>query len=179
MKTAFIGHRQIFVKDISDRLTYAIQTEIKNGCTRFTMGTHGAFDKLALNSCRRLRQIYSDVQIEVVITSLNMIKKNSEFDTAPYADIATVMYEIEDAHYKRQITLSNKQMIDTCDTLICYVNTSEYRSGAKTALRYAEKRGLKIINLFRNEDRPFYGIPKEQKHEYWKNLCEQILSHNN
>ena len=44
MKTAFIGHRQIFVKDISDRLICAIQTEIKSGCTMFTMGTHGAVD---------------------------------------------------------------------------------------------------------------------------------------
>ena len=172
MKTAFIGHRQIFAKDIDERLSTAIQTEIENGCTAFTMGTHGRFDDLALYSCRQFRHIYSDIQIEVVITSLNTIKKASEFEAAPYADVKTVMYEIEDAHYKQKITLSNRQMIDICDTLICYVDTSVLRSGAKTALRYAEKRGLKIINLFREEDKPFYGMTKEQV----RKLTEQILS---
>ena len=87
------------------------------------------------------------------------------------------MYDIEDAHYKQQITLSNRQMLDTCDTLICYVEEKAYRSGAKTALRYAQKRGLKIVNLWREQDKPFYGMTKEQVDEYWKNLSEQILSH--
>ena len=78
------------------------------------------------------------------------------------------MFEIESTHYKRRITLSNRKMIDGCDTLICYVNPSEYRSGAKTALRYAEKRGLKIVNLYREEDQPFYGMTKEQIDKYWR-----------
>ena len=113
------------------------------------------------------------MDIEVVITSLNAIKKDSELDISPYADIKTVMYYIEDAHYKQRITLSNRQMIDDCDTLICYVNTSEYRSGAKTALRYAEKCGLKIVNLYRKEDQPFYGMTKEQIDEYRRNLLKK------
>ncbi len=62
------------------------------------------------------------------------------------------MFDIEDVHYKQRITLSNRLMINGCDTLICYVNTSEYRRGAKMALRYAEKQGLKIVNLYREED---------------------------
>lgn len=152
MKTAFIGHRQIFVKDIYDRLTNVIQNEIENGCKVFTMGTHGEFDKLALCACRQLRRTFPEIKIEVVITSLNEIRKGNDLITAPYADVDTVMYEIEEVHYKRRITLSNRQMIDTCDTLICYVDPSAYRSGAKTALRYAEKRGLKIINLYRKSE---------------------------
>ena len=60
-----------------------------------------------------------------------------------------------DAHYKQRITLSNRQMIDGCDTLICYVDEHVYRSGAKTAMCYAKKKGLKIINLFREKDQSF------------------------
>ena len=48
MKTAFIGHRKIFAKDIEERLATAIQTELNNGCTSFIIGTHGEFDRLAL-----------------------------------------------------------------------------------------------------------------------------------
>lgn len=95
---------------------------------------------------------YNDLEIEVVLTGLHAIDKNENYDYVPYSDVKTVMYEIEDAHFKQQITLSNRQMIDTCDTLICYVNEKKYRSGAKTALRYAAKRGLKIINLFDEKD---------------------------
>ena len=64
-------------------------------------------------------------------------------------------------------------MIDDCDTLICYVNSSGYRSGAKTALRYTEKRGLKIVNLYRKEDRPFYGMTKEQIDEYRRSIFDK------
>ncbi|MCH5158727.1 MAG: hypothetical protein J1F33_05995 [Clostridiales bacterium] len=84
------------------------------------------------------------------------------------------MYEIEDTHFKRQITLSNQLMTDACDSLICYVDEKAYRSGAKTALNYAKKRGLKIINLWRNTDQPFYGMTKEQIENIGKMHLEKI-----
>ena len=168
MKTAFIGHRKVFAKDISERLVAAIKEEIANGCTSFTMGTHGEFDEIALSVCRKLRREYGDLKIEVVITSLTAVKKQDEFDTAPYADVQTVKHEIDDVYYKRQITVINRYMIDECDTLISYVDTSAYRSGAKGALRYAEKRGLKIVNLYRAEDNPMCAMTQKQIDEYWK-----------
>lgn len=178
MKTAFIGHRQVFAKNVDEKLANAIRNEIANGCRRFTMGMHGEFDSLALTACRRLRNTYPELEIEVVLTSLHTIKKESEVETVPYTDANTVIYEIEDAHYKRQITLSNRQMIDTCDTLICYVDIATYRSGAKTALRYAEKKGLKIVNLYRKEEQPFYNMTKKQADEYWNNMYEKVLAKN-
>ena len=133
-------------------------------------GTHGEFDNLALSACRKLRQTRKELEIEVVITSLNAIKKGSEFAAAPYADLKTVMFDIEDAHLKQRISLSNRQMIDGCDALICYVNPSQYRSGAKTAMLYAKKKGLKIINLYRDEDQPFYGMTREEIEACWKKI---------
>lgn len=174
MKTAFIGHRNVFAKDVGEKLADAIRAEIANGCKRFTMGTHGEFDRLALSVCRRLRNIYPELEIEVVLTNLHAIGKENKFGIVPYSDVKTVMYEIEDAHYKQQITLSNRQMLDTCDTLICYVDTASYRSGAKTALRYAEKKGLRIVNLYRAEDQPFYGMTKEETHEMIESMFSRL-----
>ena len=170
MRTAFIGHRKVFAKGITERLTAAIGTEIENGCTSFTMGTHGEFDNLALTACRNLRRTYKELDIEVVITTLNIIKKSTEFTAAPYHDVKTVMFDIESAHFKQRITLSNRQMIDGCDTLICYVDERTYRSGAKTTLCYPKKKGLKIINLYRDEDQPFYGMSKDEIDEIWRKL---------
>lgn len=174
MKTAFIGHRKIFDKRIEEKILKAIKTEIDNGCREFTMGTHGRFDTLALCACRILQRTYTDLKIEVVITSLNTIKKENEFDDAPYSDVDTVMYDIEEEHFKRKISASNRQMIDQCDTLICYVDTKTYYSGAKKALAYAKRRGLKIINLYRTEDLPFYGLTYEEADRLLQEQFERI-----
>ena len=39
-------------------------------------------------------------------------------------------------------------MISTCDTLICYVNKKHNPSGAKLAMNYAKRKGLRVINLY-------------------------------
>lgn len=58
------------------------------------------------------------------------------------------MYYIEDEFYKNRIISSNKQMIENCDILVCYVDEKVKNSGSKRILSYAKKKGLKIINLF-------------------------------
>lgn len=154
-KTTFIGHRNIWDKDIRSKLFAEVKKQIDNGCKFFTMGTHGDFDKLALSVCRELRTTYKDIKIEVVITTFKSIEPIIDHDEifgdekyTPYEDVETIMYNIEEEHYKRQIIASNKQMINTCDTLICYVNKKHNPSGAKLAMNYAKRKGLKIINLF-------------------------------
>ena len=180
-KVCFIGHRQIFDSSVREKLKTAIENEIKNGCKFFTMGTHGEFDEMSLSVCRELRKSYKDIKIEVVITSLKKIEKQLLYDDEfgkeyeiPYSDVSTIMYEIEETHFKKQITESNHQMIDDCDTLICYVNKKHNPSGAKHAMNYAKRKGLKIINLYNEQDEPTYGMTKEQMEEYYKKLWEVI-----
>lgn len=174
MKTGFIGHRQVFTRDIRKRLCEAIQEEIDMGCTDFIMGAHGEFDKIALSACREARRIYNELKIEVVLTSQKNLNKIDEFDISPYSDVKTFMYDIEHAYYKQQIIVSNRKMIDECDTLICYVDTSVLRSGARRALQYAEKRGLKIVNLYRTGDNPYYGMTQSQIDEKWQSVSKKL-----
>lgn len=155
MRVCFIDHRNIIFRDIKEKLKKTIVEEIKNGCETFMMGTHGDFDIMALEICRELKCNYPNIKIEVVLTSLNKTRKqilfNDEFGEyfyEPYKDVQTVMYEIESVHFRKQIIVSNKKMIDECDTLICYVDKNCTHSGAKTAMYYAKRKGLKIINLF-------------------------------
>ena len=156
MKVCFIGHRNVFkYNEIRESLYNIVEQEIKKGCKFFTMGTHGEFDKLALSVCRKLRNIYKDIEIEVVITSFKTIEPIIDHDPIfgdekyiPYADVKTTMYDIEEEHYKRRIIVSNQKMIDNCDTLICYVNKKHNPSGAKLAMDYAKRKGLEIINLY-------------------------------
>lgn len=121
------------------------------------METHGDFDKVALNVCKDLRNRYKDIVIEVVIIDLQQLKTIVKSDPIlsiekyiPYDDVETVIYDTEQCHYKAKIISSNKQMVDNCTSLICYVNENKFKSGAKLILKYAKSKGLKIINLFTN-----------------------------
>lgn len=156
-KTAFIGHRQIIHTDrVMERLQNAIEERIAEGCDRFLMGAHGEFDQMALNACRSARRKHPNIKIEVVLTSYHTVEKKNDCDYIPYQDVETTIFDIEDLHFKQQITQSNKRMIDECDTLICYVDKSKSPSGAKNAMNYASNNGLRIINLFQESDHPTY-----------------------
>ena len=136
-KTTFIGHRDFLPSDIEQRLSAVVQKEIESGCRYFVMGSHGEFDKVALRVCKALQKKYPDIKVEVAITSFNQA----------YRDVETIMFEIEAVHYKRRIIESNKQMIDACDTLICYVRPNSWRSGAMQTLNYAINKNKNIINI--------------------------------
>lgn len=154
-RICFIGHRYASSLALKEKLKAIVKHEIENGYKFFTMGTHGRFDKLALEICRELRRTYKDIEIEVVITSLSEIKTIVYDDVfgheiyVPYKDVKTIMYDIENEHYKRKITASNRQMIDSCDTLIAYVDEQRSYGGAISAYKYAKKKGLRIINIYR------------------------------
>lgn len=73
-KICFIGHRHIYnYKEIREKLYKIVEEEIKKGCKFFTMGTHGEFDEMVLSVCRELRKVYTNIEIEVVITSFKTI----------------------------------------------------------------------------------------------------------
>lgn len=174
-KTAFIGHRQVcFIEKVKERLQNAIEQCINDGCSHFLMGTHGEFDKMALDACRFARKQHPNINIEVVLTSYHIIEKKDSLDYVPYQDVETVIFDIEDLHFKQQITASNRQMIDECDTLICYVDKKQNSSGAKTAMNYAQRKGLEIINLFIEEDSPTFGMTADEAKIYWKNYLSGI-----
>ncbi len=175
-RVCFIGHRDIAVQGIEDRIRQAVINEIKNGATCFMVGSHGMFDKIVLNVCKNLKKIYNNINTEVVITSLAKINHKKDYDDRydPYQDINVVMFDIEQEYFKRQISISNRKMVDSSDTLICYVDTRKSHSGAKSTLNYAKKKGLKIINLFNSNDDPTFNMTKQQLKEYFKSLSDKF-----
>lgn len=84
-KTAFIGHRQVcFIEKVKERLQNAIEQCINDDCSHFLMGTHGEFDKMALDACRFARKQHPNINIEVVLTSYHIIEKKDSLDYVPY-----------------------------------------------------------------------------------------------
>lgn len=146
-KVTFIGHRILLQSNIQQLLKSVIENEIQSGCKNFIVGSHGEFDKTVLDILLTLKNTYPEIKIEVVITNYNP-KIQDEIIIKEKPKYETVMFEVEELHPKQRITASNKQMIDSCDTLICYVQPNAWKSGAKTTMNYAKKKGLKIINLY-------------------------------
>ena len=127
-KVCFIGHRYIDV-NIEDRLKLAIKNQIDLGYKTFVVGHHGQFDQLTLTLLQHFQKSY-DINIEIVVTSLNQIYKKQNI--SKNKNIKFVLYDVEETYFKKQIVESNKQMIDDCQCLICYINPKKNKSGAKT-----------------------------------------------
>ena len=175
---ALFGHRRLWGKDIRERLTNVIKTEIeKYDEVNFLIGNHGDFDSLTLSVCRELRKSYPQIKITVVFTSLHIMVKHKDelFTTLDlYKDVQTMMYEIEEEHYKNQIVVSNRRMVDDSDLIICYVDMNEYRSGAKRAIKYAIKQNKPVINIFSEQDKPFYGMTSEEIDKEWEKIKRKL-----
>ncbi len=150
----FFGHRNVDMDVICSRLRSAIKKSICEGATTFIVGNHGKFDRLVLSICCNLKREYKNIKIQLVVTSLHSLSiiEQSYFNEIKKNDFEVVFYEVEDVYFKTKIIVSNKNIIDFCDTLICYVDINKHQSGAKRALNYATKKGLKIINLYESDD---------------------------
>lgn len=154
LKVCFIGHNELYYSKSREKLNQVIKEQLDLGVRQFQIGTHGEFDKIALECCKQFRATYEDIIIEVVLTSLNQIKPrqvNDLFEKVtyiPYKEEVTVFYDIECEHFKRKIIASNHKMVDNCDVLICYVDEARKHSGAKEVMNYAKRLGKKIINIF-------------------------------
>lgn len=151
MTAAFIGRRDIVPPRVENELRATVEQLISVGYNKFMVGTHGEFDSMALAVCCSLKKEYPEIEIEVVLTNLEGRLKRDEYGYDPYGDVKTVVFDIEDVYYKQRIMASNRRMVDSCDTLICYVDTSFYswQSCSKRVMNYAKRRGVNIINLHR------------------------------
>jgi len=147
-KIAFIGHRDE-KSDIKEKLKKLIIQKVFKGYTIFSMGNHGNFDKMCLEICKEIKQVIKLVEIEIVVTNKNKLKA---IDETYFSNIKTNLFECEDVYYKQRIIESNKQMVKSCDLLICYVDPRRTKSGAKKIMEYAIKEKIDVINIYNEKD---------------------------
>lgn len=146
------GHRQLYCigSKLKDILYNQLQNLIKEGYTIFLVGERGEFDSLALGILRKLKKTYLDIEICVVITNLKdtLSDKFGFKKVDVYKNEKIIYYDIEEIYFKRKITISNRMMIDNSSMVLCYVDFRKHKSGAKSAVSYAIKNNVPIINFF-------------------------------
>lgn len=157
-KVAFFGHRKIFNQTtVQERIVEILNEITQKGFCNILIGCHGDFDNLALSTCLSYKKDTGrDIKISVVLTSLSFLNKDkygySMAESIKNRNCETLFYDIEDVHFKNRITVSNKKMIDDSDMIICYVDMTSYKSGAKNAIKYAMKKNKTVVNLYREND---------------------------
>ena len=138
------GHRDVF-ENISEHLYNTLFQIAEQGCKTFYTGGMGDFDKMFSSAVRSIKKSYPDIKLICVKPYMTKdINEDGDYLFTLYDDII-IPTELADVHYKSVITKRNRLIIDWSDIVVGYV-TREY-GGAYSALKYAEKQGVEVINL--------------------------------
>lgn len=139
LTATFIGHRECF--DISKEIVkQKIVQLVKMGYVEFLNGAMGSFDLLCAQCVYELKQTYPQIKSVIVIPYLSFkIYYQKYFDEVVYPE------GFENYHFKSAIIKRNRYLVDNASACICYVKHSF--GGAINTFKYAEKKGITIINL--------------------------------
>lgn len=110
--------------------------------TEFLVGTHGAFDRMALKILRELSREHPQISYNVVLAYI------------PGGGAVSSVYEpaetlfpmgIEKVPKRFAITWRNKWMVRESETILCYINHPW--GGAAQAVEYGRRQGKTVVNL--------------------------------
>ena len=107
------------------------------------LGRNGDFDISAASAVKRAQKAIGHHNSSLILVQPYHTKNDDCYEEFYYE----LQYPISSkTHPKAAITKRNEWMIDNSDMLIAYVE-KDRNGGALKTLKYAEKAGLKIINL--------------------------------
>ena len=146
---SFFGHRIIEnAQKIESRLEQLIRTLLReHEYIEFLVGRDGEFDQLVSSAIRRAkRTIRSDNSSHVwVLPYLTADFRDNEEDYRGYYDEIEV-FGSRSGHYKAAFQARNRSMVDRSHLSVFCVERNE--GGAWQTMKYAQKQGKNIINLY-------------------------------
>ena len=133
----FFGHKDVYRLD-RNLLLRTIRQRILQGDDVFFVGHQGAFDREVYLCLGQLREEYLHIRICVVLAYLPTEKDEELLDS---------MYPegLETAHPKYAIDKRNRWMVAASHSCICYIDHTW--GGAYKFVKFAQKRGLAVINI--------------------------------
>ena len=148
MIITFIGHRNLKkTKELLGLIEKSIVDNIDNsGKNIIYCGEYGDFDEMCREISQKIKRSFENIEIVFISPyfTLSQQIKIREFVESGVYDSA--MYpELENVPLKFAINYRNQWMIERADLIIAYVDR-EY-GGAYNSLRFAERKGKRIINL--------------------------------
>jgi hypothetical protein len=130
--------------DIMPLIEAAIEDHYsKHGITLFYVGNRGRFDSLAATAVKWAKQRHSDIRLYLLLAyhpGERTVDLTDSFDNSFYPPL-------EKVPRRYAIVRANKYMIDTADSIICYV---KHIGNTRNLLAYAQRRQQKEMFIIEN-----------------------------
>ena len=147
----FTGHRSLSHEEklkVAVRLRKIIEKQIKAGVVFYGAGGALGFDTLAAQVVLDMKKEYPQLRLILVLPCEDQTRGWRSEDIAVYEDIKRrsdkVVY-VSRAYTPVCMQRRNRHLVDHSGTCICYLTRSA--GGTAYTVDYAQKKGLRIINL--------------------------------
>ncbi len=147
----FSGHRNL-TKDELERacrsIAELVPMLVKQGITRFYAGGAVGFDMAAAVAVLNLKHIYPELHLTLALPCRGHTAKWSKYDKELFSRVTeradSVVY-VSDEYSRGCMQKRNKFMVDRSTLLIAWLSSE--RGGTYNTVAYAEKQGIKVMNL--------------------------------
>ena len=146
---SLFGHRKLYDLYRIDKYLVPILKKLiqQKPYVSFLIGRNGEFDEYAASVIKQIQKEFGKDNNDITLVLPYTVSDLEYY--IKYYDNIIISDGIEGMHPKSAITMKNRWMIDQSDLVI--VNVEHNQGGAFTAMKYAEKRNRKIINLYDTE----------------------------
>ena len=121
---------------------------IEQGYRYFGCGGALGFDTLAAQTVLRLREIYPEIRLILVLPCRDQTRGWKQADVAEYDRIMKAADKVtytSEQYYSGCMHKRNRHLVDYSSLCICYL--TEASGGTAYTVNYAQSQGLKIINI--------------------------------
>ena len=153
ISVCFTGHRKINGEDpadVSAKLDVVIERCISKGYRRFIAGGAIGFDCLAAKRVIEAKKKYPAVKLWLILPCRDQTKLWTKLvDINEYRTLkesADEIVYIQNFYDDECMMKRNAYMIDNSSLCVAYF--SGRRGGTANTVRYAEKKGVAVVNLF-------------------------------
>lgn len=169
----FTGHRRLPEQDILEirrRLRRVIERLIDRNIDTFIAGGALGFDTLAAQEVLHMREYFHNIRLVLAVPCQN---QDARWNAAQKTEYARIMAQADLVRHTGVIPSSqamlarNRYMVDHSSCCICYLNNYENRGGTSYTVRYANSKGVPLVNLASGPDAPIFSSAEDEGIGEW------------
>ena len=146
MIITFCGHSEFkYSKELEQQMLDILEKEVGDDPAEMYLGGYGDFDAFAYQCCKKYKELHPNIKLIFVTPYLTPeYQRNHLSELSKSYDL--ILYpELEDKIPRFAIVYRNRYMVDAADLVIALVAHSF--GGAYKTLKYAQKKGKRILNI--------------------------------
>ncbi len=143
-------------RKVQNKLVKTLELLIKEGAENFYAGGAIGFDTIAADAVIRLRQIYPQIKLHLVLPccEAEQTARWNDSQKSKYREIFIAADSIEyisKHYYNGCMKKRNARLIELSDCCVCYYNDKNSTSGTGQTVRMALNKKIRVINIYSEE----------------------------